>query len=116
MANYTAAPHDLFRALGDPTRCEIVAALRSGPASVTTLAAGFDMALPSFLKHIAVLERQQLVRSSKHGRVRTCELVPGGLAIAETWLMEQRQAWEARTDRMASLAERIALEEADEPR
>jgi DNA-binding transcriptional ArsR family regulator len=111
MANQLSALPEVFHALADPTRCAIVSRLVRGPESVTTLAAPFQMALPSFMKHIAVLERSGLVRSHKLGRVRTCELVPKRLSQAEQWLAQQRKLWEARSDRMAALAEQIHQKE-----
>lgn len=111
MANKFAAATDalpgVFHALGDPTRLAIVGALGQGPASVSVLAAPFEMALPSFMKHLTVLERSGLVRSRKAGRVRTCELVPKALSQAEQWMAEQRALWEARTDRMATFVETL---------
>ena len=101
----------LFQSLADPTRRAILARLAHGPASVTDLAAPFDMALPSFLKHLGVLERSGLIRSTKAGRVRTCELVPKALVPAERWLAEQRATWEARSDRMARFAEKLHQED-----
>lgn len=111
MDNHSPALTDVFYALGDPTRRAIVGALGRGPAPVSTLAAPFAMALPSFLKHLSVLERSGLVRSSKSGRVRTCELQPAGLAQAERWLVEQRALWEARSDRMTAFVETLYQEE-----
>lgn len=111
MANQPAALSEVFNALADPTRRAIVGALGRGPASVTELAAPFEMALPSFMKHLGVLERSGLVRSAKAGRVRTCALVPKALTQAERWLAEQRAVWEARSDRMAAFAERLHQEE-----
>ena len=95
----------LFASLADPTRRAIVARLTAGPASVGELAAPADMALPSFMKHLSQLERAGLIRSSKRGRVRTCELAPEGLGRARDWLDAQRRLWEGRTDRLAQLAE-----------
>ena len=66
------------------------------------LARPFDMALPSLMKHIRVLETGGLVESEKHGRVRTCRLMPGAMKGAESWLAEQRAIWEARLDRLES--------------
>jgi DNA-binding transcriptional ArsR family regulator len=63
------------------------------------------MALPSFMKHLAVLERIGVIRSSKLGRVRTCELRPKALTGAEQWMAEQRAMWQARSDRMADFVE-----------
>jgi len=100
-----AALTDVFYALADPTRRAIVSALGRGPESVSTLAAPFEMALPSFMKHLSVLERCGLIRSDKAGRVRTCELQPRVLTEAESWLAAQRELWEARSDRMARFVE-----------
>lgn len=90
----------VFRALADPTRRRIVEQLGRGPASVSELAAPFEMALPSFVEHLRVLEACGLATSQKAGRVRTYELVPQRLTIAETWLSRQRKTWERRLDRL----------------
>ncbi|MCU1002011.1 helix-turn-helix transcriptional regulator [Stenotrophomonas maltophilia] len=105
MGKYSPAIQQVFQALADPTRCAIVAALGQGPCTVSMLAEPFQMALPSLMKHLAVLERSGVVRSYKQGRVRTCELVPARLRQGEQWLAEQRATWEARTDRMVEFVE-----------
>ena len=105
MANQSGQLSDVYYALADPTRRAIVSVLGRGPESVSTLAAPFDMALPSFMKHLSVLERSGVIRSDKVGRVRTCVLVPKTLSQAERWLGEQRAAWEARSDRMTTFVE-----------
>jgi len=64
------------------------------------LARPFDMALPSFIQHLAVLEGCGLVRSRKSGRVRTFQLVPQPLEAAESWMAEQRALWERRLDQL----------------
>jgi DNA-binding transcriptional ArsR family regulator len=110
MANQSAHLSEVFYALADPTRRAIVGVLGKGPASVSALAAPFAMALPSFMKHIAVLEHSGVIRSNKVGRVRTCELKPKTLSRAELWLAEQRATWEARTDRMSVFVERLHQE------
>ncbi len=111
MANKEALLSDVFYALADPTRRAIVGALGGGPASISALAAPYAMALPSFMKHVSVLERCGLIRSNKLGRVRTCELKPKTLTLADSWLAEQRATWEARTDRLADFTEKLHKEE-----
>src|SRR5207253_201793 len=69
MAKHSTPLPDVFYALGDPTRLAIVGALGHGPATVSALAAPFAMALPSFMKHLSVLERSNVIRSNKVGRV-----------------------------------------------
>ena len=58
------------------------------------------MTLPSFMKHIRVLEHSGLIRTAKRGRVRTCTLNRERLAVVDGWLAEQRAVWEERTDRL----------------
>jgi len=111
MANQSAQLTDVFYALADPTRRAIVGALGKGPASVSALAAPFEMALPSFMKHLSVLERSGVIRSNKVGRVRTCELRPKALSHAEQWIAGQRAVWEARADRMTAFVEKLHQED-----
>ncbi len=77
--------------------------LSAGPASVKELAAPFSMALPSVMKHLAVLESSDLVRSEKIGRVRVYRLVPGRLALIERWAALRKAAWNRRFDRLEEL-------------
>ena len=94
-----AVADDVFYALSNSTRRKVLERLSAGPATVSELAAPFDMKLPSFVQHLSVLEASRLVKSKKRGRVRTYELTPQRLEVAEDWLSEQRRSWEARFDR-----------------
>lgn len=98
---------NFFAAMADPTRRAVIEQLTAGRATVTELAAPHDMALPSFMRHLKVLEDAGLVRSVKKGRVRTCVIEPAPLIEAQGWLAWQRAVWEGRTDRMAALAETL---------
>jgi DNA-binding transcriptional ArsR family regulator len=100
MAYHSARLDGIFQALADPTRRAVLQRLGRGPASISELAEPFDMALPSFMKHIRLLEESGWIQSSKAGRVRTCTLDKKSLAAAEGWLAAQRALWEARTDRL----------------
>jgi DNA-binding transcriptional ArsR family regulator len=105
MANNLAALDSAFHALADPTRRAVIGRLVAGPASVTELARPFAIGLPTFLKHLKVLEDSGLIGSGKTGRVRVCHLEPARLASAEAWLAEQRSLWEGRADRLAHYVE-----------
>ncbi|WP_022886238.1 ArsR/SmtB family transcription factor [Glaciibacter superstes] len=100
MAQYVSRLDGTFQALTDPTRRAVLGRLGSGPASVGELAAPFDMALPSFMKHIRYLEKTGWIRTRKTGRVRTCTLEKKSFGVIETWLGEQRNIWAGRTDRL----------------
>jgi len=105
MANFDASLDGVFHALADPTRRAVLARLGRGPATVKELGKPFRMALPSFMKHLTVLEDSGLIGTQKVGRVRTCRIKPKRLAAAETWIVEQRTLWEERTDRLVQFVE-----------
>ena len=104
MTASVATVDGVFRALSDPTRRDVIAHLSRSPASVSELAEPFGMALPSFMQHLRMLESSGLVRSTKSGRVRTYQLVPKRLQVAEHWLATQRDLWERRMDRFERYA------------
>jgi DNA-binding transcriptional ArsR family regulator len=92
----------LFHALADLSRRTMVERLARGPASVTELARPFDMALPSVVQHLGVLESAGIVTSTKLGRVRTYQLVPAALTPAADWIGRQRLPAERRLDRLGT--------------
>ncbi|WP_183825001.1 helix-turn-helix transcriptional regulator [Rhizobium sp. BK377] len=100
MATYEPNLPRIFGALSDPTRLAVVERLVKGPASVSELSDPFDLARPSFLKHLRVLEEAELVTSVKSGRVRTVSLAPDALGWVEAWVREHRRALEGRLDRL----------------
>lgn len=100
MAQYSSQLDAVFQALSDPTRRAVLGRLGTGPASIGELAAPFQMALPSFMKHIRYLENTGWIRTRKAGRVRTCTLEKKSFDLIDTWLSEQRSIWEGRTDRL----------------
>jgi DNA-binding transcriptional ArsR family regulator len=100
MPNQVAPLDQVFQALGDPSRRKMVERLIQGPASVKELARPLVMSLPAVMQHLGVLEACGLVGSEKVGRVRTCHIEPEGLRAAESWLNQQRTAWESRLDRL----------------
>ena len=103
MAQYLSALDGVFAALADPTRRAVVQHLGRGPASVGELAEPFPITLPSFMKHVRMLEDSGLIRTAKSGRVRICTLDQDRVAVVGDWLDEQRQLWEARIDRLEHL-------------
>ncbi|MEO3387510.1 metalloregulator ArsR/SmtB family transcription factor [Mesorhizobium sp. CAU 1741] len=110
MAKFSTDLDRAFSALADPTRRAIVGRLCDGPKTVSALAEPFEMALPSLLKHVRVLEESGLVSSEKIGRVRTCSIDPHALHATEAWLRQHIAAWETRLDRMEAHIERMKRE------
>lgn len=87
----------LFRALADTTRRDIVARLLGGePASVTTLAQRYDMSFAAVQKHVAVLEEAGLVSKESRGRERIVRSNPERIAQARALLLQLEQLWISR--------------------
>ena len=108
-----AAADDVFHALANPTRRRVLERLSVGPATVSELAAPFDMQLPSFVQHLSVLEQSRLVRSTKRGRVRTYEIAPERFKVVEDWLTARRRSWEARLDRFDEYVKQLEKKESE---
>jgi DNA-binding transcriptional ArsR family regulator len=97
----------LFGALADGTRRAIVIRLCKGAATVSELAKPFDMALPSLMKHLRVLETSGVIETAKHGRTRTCSLRAEALEGVEEWAAAQRAVWSQRFDRLEAYVEKM---------
>ena len=101
----------MFHALADGSRRAMVERLSRGPASVSELAKPFQMALPTVVQHLGVLEGAGIVSSAKVGRVRTYQLVPGALDPAADWIGRQRLPAERHLDRLGTFLNGPATEE-----
>jgi DNA-binding transcriptional ArsR family regulator len=101
-----------FSALADPTRRAILARLARGEASVTELAAPFDMSQPAISKHLKVLERAGLITRGRDAQRRPCKLEGPRLREASEWLGKYREFWEASFDALDGVLEELK----DKPR
>ncbi|HMR11297.1 MAG TPA: metalloregulator ArsR/SmtB family transcription factor [Polyangiaceae bacterium] len=110
MLEYYQEVDGIFRALADPTRRAILEHLDQGPASVSALAAPFDLSLAAVAQHVQVLERSHLVTTRKQGRQRLCAVDPTAVKSAEQWLRARRSRWERRLDRLEHHLDKIAKE------
>lgn len=90
----------LFHALADPYRRHMVERLARGPASVKELAEPIEIALPSALKHLKVLEDGGIVLSEKTGRVRTYRIRPHALKPISQWVKQREAAMNKAFDRL----------------
>jgi DNA-binding transcriptional ArsR family regulator len=91
-----------FAALADPTRRAILARLALGEATVTELAAPFDMSLPGISKHLKVLQRAGLIEQGRQAQWRPCRLQPGPLREVADWVGQYKRHWEESFERLDS--------------
>lgn len=93
----------LFGALADATRRDILARVMDADASVSELAARYDMSFAAVQKHVAVLERARLVTKRKDGRAQRVAGNPDALRRATRLLAEFEQRWHVRVGRLDEL-------------
>src|SRR5687768_11672651 len=89
-----------FSALADPTRRAILARLAQGEASVTELAAPFEMSPPAVTKHLKVLQRAGLITQGRRAQWRPCRLEAAPLKEVADWLENYRRFWDQSFTRL----------------
>ena len=105
-----------FAALADPTRRAILARLASGQASVTELAAPFQMTMPAVSKHLKVLERAGLIARGREAQWRPCRLEGEPLRDVADWMESYRRFWDESFDRLDDYLQSIQKEKKDDER
>ena len=102
----------VFAALADPTRRDMVARLAAGDATVSELAAPYDVSLQAVSKHINVLEDAGLVRRSRDAQRRPVHLEAEVFDLMTKWIERYRHQAEERFSRLDALLARM---DADQP-
>jgi DNA-binding transcriptional ArsR family regulator len=104
-----------FSALADPTRRAILARLSLGEASVSQLAAPFEMSLPGISKHLKVLERAGLIARGREAQWRPCRLEAGPLKEVSQWVEGYRRFWEESFDRLDDYLQELKTKKKRKP-
>lgn len=98
----------VFAALANKTRRDILARLAEGEATVNELAEPFGMTLPAISKHIKVLERAGLIVKGQKAQYRPCTLEVAPLEEVSRWTEQYRHIWEERFDRMKDYIDQLS--------
>jgi DNA-binding transcriptional ArsR family regulator len=99
---------DVFSALANPVRREILMQLRRGPKAVNELASEFEIGRPAVSEHLQVLRKSKLVRERMDGRQRYYYLDPRPLEEVESWLKEFERYWKQRLHALEKLLDEEA--------
>ena len=97
---------ELFRALADPTRRDILRRCVGGEPSVSRLAQAYPMSFAAVQKHVAVLERAGLVTKERRGREQLVRTDADAVGRARRALDELETTWRGRVERMSDLLQR----------
>lgn len=96
---------EVFHALSNRTRRQLLAELATQPARVNALARPHGMSVAAISKHLLVLEKAGLVKRLKEGTVRSCAFQAEGLADADRWIAAYRKYWDGQLDSLARFVE-----------
>ena len=89
---------DIFQAIADPVRRDIISLLSNESLTVNAVAENFDISRPAISKHIRILNECGVIEIHKQGRERYCKIQPKTLIPAFLWLEQYRNLWETKLD------------------
>ena len=90
--------NSLFYALSDPTRRVILEVLSRGEATVSQLAAPFDISMPAISRHLKILEKAGLISRAKSAQFRPCRIESEALAVGAEYMNRYAALWEGRLE------------------
>ena len=98
---------DVFQAIADPTRRQIIHMTADRPLSVNTIAESFDTSRQAISLHIKILIECDLLSIKKQGRERYCEAQLGQLQEVAVWVEQYRQHFESKLDNLETYLEKL---------
>ncbi len=89
---------DVFQAIADPVRRDIIDLLAEEPLTVNAVAEQFKISRPAISKHIKILNECGIVRMVNSGRERHCVIIPEELSRVSAWVEQHKRLWESKLD------------------
>jgi len=89
---------DVFQAIADPVRRDIIDLLARGSLTVNAVAEKFDISRPAVSKHIKILSECGIVKTISKGRERQCIIIPDELSKVSRWVEQHRKLWDQKLD------------------
>lgn len=102
---------DVYEALADPTRREMIAMLAASERSAGEIAGRFPIAGPSVSRHLKVLREAGVISFRKEAQSRIYRLEPQALQEAERWMQAQLRVWSARFDALGAHLDKMKATE-----
>lgn len=91
---------DVFQAIADPTRREILSLIAHEPLNLNSIAKNFDVSRPAISQHIKILNESGLIVIRQKGRQRFCTIRPQKIKVVDEWLEPFRRMWEERFNKL----------------
>lgn len=89
---------DVFQAIADPVRRDIIGLLAAETLTVNKVAEQFEISRPAVSKHIKILKECGIIIIHQKGRERYCEIQPKTLIPVSDWVQQYRKLWEEKLD------------------
>ncbi len=89
---------DVFQAIADPVRREIIQLLSERNLTINEVAEKFTISRPAISKHLKILHECEIIQYNKVGRERSCMIQPQKLIPAFLWIKQYNKLWEDRID------------------
>ncbi|HTK18757.1 MAG TPA: metalloregulator ArsR/SmtB family transcription factor [Mucilaginibacter sp.] len=102
---------DVFQAIADPTRREIINLIAFNPLNLNSIAENFDVSRPAISQHIKILTECGLIVIKKQGRERYCEASLQQLGEVSNWIERYRKLWETQFNALDDLLEEYKAKE-----
>ena len=107
---------DVFQAIADPVRRDIIDMLASDKLTVNAIAEKFEISRPAVSKHIKILNECGLVKTVSNGRERHCIIIPKELSKVSDWVEQHRQLWEGKLDSFEEYLNKLKLKNKEDER
>ncbi len=104
---------DVFQAIADPVRRDIIKLLSTETLTINAVAERFDVSRPAISKHLKILEECGIVSINKQGRQRYCQIKPKNLIPAFLWIDQYRNLWEDKIDSFENYLIKLQTSQAD---
>jgi DNA-binding transcriptional ArsR family regulator len=98
---------DVFQAIADPTRREIINLIAFNPLNLNSIAENFDVSRPAISQHIKILTECVLIVIKKQGRERYCEAKLQQMNEVSDWIEQYRKLWDTRFDALDNLLDQL---------
>ncbi len=102
---------DVFQAIADPTRREIIQLIAGKPLRLNAIAENFEISRPAISQHIKVLTECGIVTINQYGRERYCQIQSSKLMEVDEWLEPFRELWEQKFDQLDQVLRRMRMAE-----
>jgi len=101
------ARRDVFQAIADPTRRDIISLIADVPINLNTIAGNFSISRPAISQHIKILAECGLVIIHQQGRERFCEARLEQLSEVSAWIDQYKQHWSKRLDSLENYLDHL---------